>query len=259
LRWGGADIEYIRRTAAELVGSKPDVIVPYAVRVLNAVRESTRDIPVVFVATSDPVGQGLVESLARPKGNLTGFMVYEVSLAGKLVTILKECAPQISRVALLASSDNLSVTGYWNSIESVARIVGLNPTYFPVRTPADIEAAIGGFAREPIGGIVLPPDATTITHRDLIIALTAKNRLPTIYSFPADVRRGGLISYGPNHSDLFRGAASYVDRILKGARPSDLPVQAPTKFEMAINMKTANALGLNIPTQIQFIADEVIE
>jgi putative ABC transport system substrate-binding protein len=151
------------------------------------------------------------------------------------------------------------VTGYWNSIESVARIVGLNPTYFPVRTPADIEAAIGGFAREPIGGIVLPPDATTITHRDLIIALTAKNRLPTIYSFPADVRRGGLISYGPNHSDLFRGAASYVDRILKGARPSDLPVQAPTKFEMAINMKTANALGLNIPTQIQFIADEVIE
>jgi putative tryptophan/tyrosine transport system substrate-binding protein len=193
------------------------VIVPYAVRVLNAVRESTRDIPVVFVATSNPVGLGLVESLARPGGNLTGFMVYEVSLAGKLVTILKECAPKISRVALLASSDSLSVTGYWKSM----------------RSAADIEAAIGGFAREPNGGIVLPPDATKITHRDVIIALTVKSRLPTIYSFRADVRRGGLISYGPNHSDLFRRAASYVDRILKGERPSDLPVQAPTTFEMA--------------------------
>jgi putative ABC transport system substrate-binding protein len=201
----------------------------------------------------------LVESLARPGGNLTGFMVYEVSVAGKLVTLLKEVAPHISRVALLASPDNLSVNGYWTSIEGVSKTVGLDCRYFPVRSAADTEAAISEFAREPNSGIVLPPDATTITHRDVIIALTAKNRLPAIYSFRADVRRGGLISYGPNHSDLFRRAASYVDRILKGERPSDLPVQAPTNFEMAINMKTANVLGLSIPTQIQFIADEIIE
>jgi ABC-type uncharacterized transport system substrate-binding protein len=259
VRWGGADMDYIRRTAAVLVRSKPDVIVPYSVRELNAVREVTRGIPVVFVATSDPVGLGLVQSLAHPGGNLTGFMLYEVSVAGKLVTLLKEVAPHISRVALLASPDNLSVNGYWKSIEGVSKTIGLDSMYFPVQSAADTEAAIGEFAREPNGGIVLPPDVTTIMHRDAVIALTAKNRLPAIYSFRADVRRAGLMSYGPDTGDLFRRAASYVDRILKGERPAELPVQAPTKFEMAINMKTAHALGLNIPTQIQFIADEVIE
>jgi putative ABC transport system substrate-binding protein len=259
VHWGGADIDYIRRTAAELVRSNPDVILPHTIRVLNAVREATRDIPVVFVATSDPVGLGFVQSLAHPGGNLTGFMLYEVSVAGKIVQLLKEIAPHISRVALLASPDNLSVTGYWKSIQEVSKAVGLDPTYFPVRSVADIEAAILDFARAANGGIVLPPDATMITHRDVIIALTARHQLPTIYSFRADVRRGGLMCYGPDEGDLFRRAASYIDRILKGERPADLPVQAPTKFELAINMKTANALGLNVPTKMQLIADEVIE
>jgi putative tryptophan/tyrosine transport system substrate-binding protein len=259
VHWGGADIDYIRRTAAELARSNPDVILPHTSRVLNAVREATRDIPVVFVATSDPVGLGFVQSLAHPGGNLTGFMLYEVSVAGKIVQLLKEIAPHISRVALLASPDNLSVTGYWKSIQEVSKAVGLDPTYFPVRSVADIEAAILDFARAANGGIVLPPDATMITHRDVIIALAARHQLPTIYSFRADVRRGGLMCYGPDEGDLFRRAASYIDRILKGERPADLPVQAPTKFELAINMKTANALGLNVPTQMQLIADEVIE
>jgi putative tryptophan/tyrosine transport system substrate-binding protein len=259
VHWGGADIDYIRRTAAELARSNPDVILPHTSRVLNAVREATRDIPVVFVATSDPVGLGFVQSLAHPGGNLTGFMLYEVSVAGKIVQLLKEIAPHISRVALLASPDNLSVTGYWKSIQEVSKAVGLDPTYFPVRSVADIEAAILDFARAANGGIVLPPDATMITHRDVIIALAARHQLPTIYSFRADVRRGGLMCYGPDEGDLFRRAASYIDRILKGERPADLPVQAPTKFELAINMKTANALGLNVPTHMQLIADEVIE
>jgi putative tryptophan/tyrosine transport system substrate-binding protein len=260
VHWGGADMDYIRRTAAELARSKPDVIVPYATRVLFAVRDATRYIPVVFLATSDPVGLGLVQSLARPGGNLTGFMLYEVSTAGKLVQFLKEIAPHVLRVALLASADNLTATtGFWKSIQEVSRSLGLNPTYFPVRSAADIEAAIADFARESNGGIVLPTDVTTITHRDVIIALAAQHQLPTIHSFRADVRRGGLMCYGPDTGDLFRRAASYVDRILKGERPADLPVQAPVKFELAINMKTANALGLNVPTQMQLIADEVIE
>jgi putative tryptophan/tyrosine transport system substrate-binding protein len=259
VHWGGADIDHIRRTAAELVRSKPDVIVPHTIRVLNAVREATRDIPVVFVATSDPVGLGFVQSLAHPGGNLTGFMLYEVSVAGKCVQLLKEIAPHILRVALLASPDNLSATDYWKSIQEVSKTVGLDPTYFPVRSAAEIEAAISDFAREPNGGIVLPPDATTITHSDVIVALAARHQLPTISSFRTDVRRGMLMCYGPDTGDLFRRAASYIDRILKGAKPADLPVQAPTKFELAINMKTANALGLNVPTQMQLIADEVIE
>ena len=259
VHWGGADMDYIRRTAAELARSKPDVIVPYASRVLNAVREATRDVPVVFLATSDPVGLGFVQSLAHPGGNLTGFLLYEVSVAGKLVQLLKEIAPHVSRVALLASPDNLSTTGFWKSIQEVSKAVGLEPTYFPVRSAADIEAAIPDFARESNGGIVLPTDVTTITHRDVVIALAARHQLPTIYPFRADVRRGGLMCYGPDTRDLFHRAASYIDRILKGERPADLPVQAPTKFELAINMKTANALGLNVPTQMQLIADEVIE
>jgi putative ABC transport system substrate-binding protein len=259
VHWGGADMDYIRRTATELARSKPDVIVPYASRVLSAVREATRDIPVVFLATSDPVGLGFVQSLAHPGGNLAGFMLYEVSVAGKLVQFLKEIAPHVLRVALLANPDNLTATGFWKSIQEVSKTLGLNPTYFPVRSAADIEAAIADFARESNGGIVLPTDVTTITHRDVIIALAAQHQLPTIYSFRADVRRGGLICYGPDTGDLFRRAGSYVDRILRGEKPSDLPVQAPVKFEMAVNLKTAKAMGLQVPTSILLRADEVIE
>jgi putative ABC transport system substrate-binding protein len=259
VRWGGADIDYIRASAAELVNSKPDVILIYSIRVLNAMREATRQIPVVFIATSDPVGLGFVESLAHPGGNLTGFMLYEVSVAGKLVELLKEMVPQLAKVALLFNPENISAAGYRRSIESVAESLGAVPVSLPVRNAADIEVAIDAFAREPNGGLVLPTDVTTIVHRDLIIALAARHRLPAVYSFRADVARGGLMCYGPDTTDLFDRAASYVDRILKGEKPSDLPVQAPVKFELVINAKTAKALSLTVPLSLLARADEVIE
>jgi putative ABC transport system substrate-binding protein len=259
LRWGSANIEYIRTSAAELVRERPDVILVYSVRVLNAMRQATRDIPVVFIATSDPVGLGFAESLAHPGGNLTGFMLYEVSVAGKLVELLKEMAPQIVRAALLFNPENISAAGYRKSIETVAASLGVVPVWLPVRSAADIESAVENLVREPNGGLLLPTDVTTVVHRDLIIGLAARHRLPAVYSFRADVTRGGLICYGPNTTDLFRRAASYVDRILRGEKPSDLPVQAPTKFELVINLKTAKGLGLTIPQSVLLRADEVIE
>jgi ABC-type uncharacterized transport system substrate-binding protein len=259
VRWGGADIDYIRASAADLVSSKPDVILVYSVRVLNAMRQATRQIPVVFIATSDPVGLGLVESLAHPGGNLTGFMLYEVSLAGKLVELLKEMVPHLVRVALVFNPDSISAAGYWHSIETVAKSRGVIPVSLPVRDAANILDSVDTFVREPNGGLVLPTDVTTIVNRDLIIALAARHRLPAVYSFRADVTSGGLLSYGPDTADLFVRAASYVARILKGESPSDLPVQAPTKFELTVNLKTAKAMGLEVPTSILLRADEVIE
>ena len=259
VRWGGADIDYIRASAVEFASAKPDVVLVYAVRVLNAMRQATREIPVVFIATSDPIGMGFVESLAHPGGNLTGFMLYEVSLAGKLVELLKEMAPQVARVALLFNPENISAAGYQQSIESVAKSFDAIPIWLPVRNVADIEGAIDSLAREPNGGLVLPTDVTTVVHRDLIVALAARHRLPAIYSFRGDVRSGGLMCYGPDTADLFRRASSYVDRILKGEKPGDLPVQRPTKFDFAINGRTAKALGLTIPPTLLARADEVIE
>jgi putative ABC transport system substrate-binding protein len=259
LRWGGADIDYIRASAKDLVNARPDVIVVYAVRVLNAVRQITRDIPVVFIATSDPVGLGLVKSLSHPGGNLTGFMLYEVSVAGKLVELLKEMAPRLATVALLYNPENISAAGYRRSIETVSKTLGIIPMWFPVRNAADIETAAKTFGREPNAGMVLPTDVTTVVHRDLIIALAARHRLPAVYSFRADVTSGGLMCYGPDTADLFHRAATYVNRILNGEKPADLPVQAPTKFELVINLKTAKALGLDVPLILQQRADEVIE
>src|SRR5262245_8693214 len=259
VRWGGADIDYIRSSAADLASSKPDVILVYAIRTLNAMRAATSQIPVVFIATSDPVGLGLIESLSRPGGNVTGFMLYEVSLAGKLVELLKEIAPHLGRVALVFNPDNLSAAGYWRSIESVAKSHSVIPVSLPVRDVASILDAVDAFAREPNGGLVLPTDVTTIVNRDLIVALTARHRLPAVYSFRSDVMSGGLMSYGPDTSDLFVRSASYVDRILKGEKPSDMPVQAPTKFELTVNLKTAKALGLTVPASLLATADEVIE
>ncbi len=259
VRWGGADIDQIRAGAADLVSTRPDVILVYSVRVLNAMRQATRQIPVVFIATSDPVGLGFVESLAHPGGNLTGFMLYEVSVAGKLVELLREIAPQLGRIALLFNPENISATGYQRSIETVAGSLGVLPVWLPVRDAADIENAVDRLVREPSSGLVLPTDVTTVVHRDLIIALAARHRLPAIHSFRADVTSGGLMCYGPDTADLFRRAASYVDRILKGDRSADLPVQAPIKFELVINLKTAKALGLEVPRTLLARADEVIE
>jgi ABC-type uncharacterized transport system substrate-binding protein len=259
VRWGSADLDHIRSSAADLVSSKPDAILVYGVRSLNPVREATRQIPVVFIATSDPVGLGFVESLAHPGGNLTGFMLYEVSLAGKLVELLKELVPDIARVALVFNPDNTSAAGYWRSIETVARSRNVIPVSLPVRDIGNILDAVDAFAREPAGGLVLPTDVTTIVHRDLIVALAARRRLPTLYSFRSDVASGGLMSYGPDTTDLFVRAAAYIDRILKGEKAADLPVQAPTKFELIINLKTAKALGLTVPDTLLARADEVIE
>jgi putative ABC transport system substrate-binding protein len=259
VRWGGADIDYIRTSATDLVNSKPDVILVYSVRVLHAVRQATGQIPVVFIATSDPVGLGFVESLAHPGGNLTGFMLYEVSVAGKLVELLKEMAPHLARMALLFNPENISAAGYRRSIETVAKSLRVIPVWLPVRNAADIENAVDTLVREPSGGLVLPTDVTTIVHRDLIVALAARHRLPAVYSFRADVASGGLMCYGPDTADLFRRASSYVDRILKGEKPADLPVQAPTKHELVINLKTAKALGLDVPATVLARADEVIE
>jgi ABC-type uncharacterized transport system substrate-binding protein len=259
LRWGGTDIDYIRASAAELVSAKPDVILVYAVRVLNVMRHATRQIPVVFIATSDPVGLGFVKSLAHPGGNLTGFMLYEVSVAGKLVELLKEMNPRLARVGLLFNPDNNSAAGYWRSISSVAASKGIVPVQLPVRDAAGIQQAVDGFASVSGGGLVLPTDVTTIVHRDLIIALAARHRLPAVYSFSADVARGGLMSYGPDTADLFRRAATYVDRVLKGETPAELPIQAPTKFELLVNLKSAKSIGLDVPTSILLRADEVME
>jgi putative ABC transport system substrate-binding protein len=259
LVWGGADINHIRSSAAKMVGSNPDVIFVYSVRVLNAVRALTRELPVVFIATNDPVGLGIVESLARPGGNLTGFTLYEVSVAGKLVELLKEMLPVLSRVALLYNPNNSSASLYWRLIQSIATSHHISPVSCPGRDAPGIEQAIATFAREPNGGVVLPADVTTTMYRDLIATLAAQHRVPVVYSFRSVVENGGLISYGPDTSDLFRRAASYVDRLLKGEKPSDLPVQAPTKFTLAVNLKAARALGLNVPTSILLRADEVIE
>jgi putative ABC transport system substrate-binding protein len=259
VRWGGADIDHIRASAADLVSSRPDVILVYGVRALNPLRQATRQIPIVFIATSDPVGLGLVESLAHPGGNLTGFMLYEASLAGKLVELLKELVPDLVRVALVFNPDNTSAAGYWRSIETVAKSRNIIPISLPVRDIGNILDAVDAFAREPNGGLVLPTDLTTIVNRDLIVALAARRRLPALYSFRSDVASGGLMSYGPDTTDLFVRSASYIDRILKGEKAADLPVQAPTKFELAINLKTAKALGLQVPPTLLTRADEVIE
>jgi ABC-type uncharacterized transport system substrate-binding protein len=259
VRWGSADIDHIRSSAADLVTSKPDVILVYGVRALNPMRQATSQIPVVFIATSDPVGLGLVESLAYPGGNLTGFMLYEVSVAGKLVELLKELVPNLVRVGLVFNPDNTSAAGYWRSIEAVAKSRNVIPISLPVRDIGNILDAVDAFAREPNGGLVLPTDVTTIVNRDLIVALAARHRLPALYSFRSDVASGGLMSYGPDTTNLFVRSASYIDRILKGEKAADLPVQAPTKFELAISLKTARALGLDVPDKLLALADEVIE
>src|SRR3974390_214688 len=207
--WGGGDIEYIRARAADLVSSKPDVILVYSVRVLNEVRQRTTEIPVIFIATNDPVGLGIVKSLANPGGNLTGFMLYEVSIAGKLVELLKELVPQLARVAFLFNPNNSSAELYWALIQEIAKSLGIIPVSFSVRDPASIQDAIGAFVREPNGGIVLPNDVTTTTYRDLIVELAARYRLPVVYSFRSVVADGGLISYGPDTSALVIHSATY--------------------------------------------------
>jgi len=260
-RGAAGDPERMQAFAKELVAFQPHVILTRSTPVTAALLKQTRTIPIVFTVVSDPVGEHFVESLARPGGNATGFTNVEFSLTGKWLELLKEVAPGIKRVAFIFNPKLAPGGGsyYTRLIEASAPTFAVTPTVAPVHDAAEIERAIGEFVREPNGGLVVLPDATTLVHRKLIIALAERHRVPAIYAFRIIVTDGGLISYGIDVVDQFRQAAGYVDRILKGAKPAELPVQLPTKFAMDINLKTAKKLGLNVPLLMQQRADEVIE
>jgi len=258
-RWYGGDPARARALAKELVELEPDLIVATATPALTALALQMRPIPIVFVAVSDPVGQGFVASLARPGGNATGLTFFEFSVVGKMLEVLKQIAPGVSRVALASNPDNLSNLPFLRAIEAAAPTLATELTKVPVRSAAEIEPALATIARQGGNGLMCLPDPFTNAHRDLIVGLAARYRLPAIYFLRSFVAAGGLVSYGIDVTDLFRRAAAYVDRILKGAKPADLPVQQPTKFELAINLKAAKALGLDVPSSLLALADEVIE
>jgi len=258
-RWGGADPQRIRADAIELVGLKPDVILASSPLVLQPLQQETRSIPIVFVQITDPVGSGFVSSLAHPGGNITGFTTGEFSMYGKSLEVLKEIAPQVTRVAVILNPEQIPQAWMWRAIEAVAPSFRVQLTAAGVHDSAEIERAIDTFARESNGGLIVLPNVPTIAHRDLIVRLAARHRLPAVYSDRHFVSGGGLIAYGNDRADQYRQAASYVDRILRGERPGDLPIQQPTKFELVINLKTAKALGLDVPPTLLARADEMIE
>jgi putative ABC transport system substrate-binding protein len=258
LRWGDNDDARTGAYARELVELKPEVIVAPATS-LPPVHEATRSIPIVFLLITDPVGQGFVSSLAHPGGNLTGFSYLDFSMSGKFVELLREVAPDTTRVLVPLDVDNRSTSQWWRSIESAARVLGVEPQHSLVRGAADIEAAIHAFADKPKGGIIVAPESLLTAHRARLIALAASEHLPAVYTTPPFAKEGGLLSYSVDANDQFVRAASYVDRILKGEKPGDLPVQQPTKFELVINLRTAKALGLTVPQSILARADQVIE
>ena len=259
VRWGGGDINRIRALARELVGLQPDIIVASTTPVTAALQQETRTIPIVFVSSVDPVATGIVARLDRPSGNATGFANYEASLAGKWLELLLEIAP-LKRAAIMFHPDLPGrPLADIPSFEAAARSLKVEPIMAPVRSDAEIETAIIALGREPGGGLDVPGDAFTIVHRASIISAAARNNVPAVY-WPSDfARSGGLLSYGGDQVDLWRRAATYVDRILRGEKPGDLPVRLPTKFEMVVNRKTATALGLAIPPSILVRADEMIE
>jgi putative ABC transport system substrate-binding protein len=260
LRWAGDDINRIRALAQELVGLQPDVIVTAATPATVAVQRETRTIPIVMVGVGDPVASGLVPRLDRPNGNITGFALWEPSLGGKWLELLSEIAPGLKRAAIMFNPDNSRTTSlHMPSIETAARSLKVVANIAPVHSDVEIETAIIALGREPGGGLVVTPDAFTALHRARIVSAAARNNVPAVYALSEAARDGGLFSYGADLVDNFRRAATYVDRILRGANPGDLPVQFPTKFEMVVNLKTAKALGLTVPPSILLRADEVIE
>jgi putative tryptophan/tyrosine transport system substrate-binding protein len=259
LRWAGGDINRIRALAQELVGLQPDIILTGGTPATVALQRETRTIPIVFMNLGDPVASGIVAGLGRPSGNVTGFVDYEASLGGKWLELLSEIAPGLKRAAIMFNPDMAPVSSFLPSLETAARSLKVVPITAPVHSDVEIEAAIIALGREPGGGLVVMPDAWMIVHRVPIILAAARNNVPAVYSLSALVRDGGLLSYGPDLVDNWRGAATYVDRILRGAKLAELPVQLPTKFEMAVNLKTAKALGLIVPQSILLRADEVIE
>jgi putative ABC transport system substrate-binding protein len=257
IRWGGGDPERIHKYAAELVALAPDAILATSTIVVRPLQQATHTVPIVFVQVIDPVGAGMVATLARPGGNTTGFTVFEYGLSGKWLELLKEIAPRVTRVAMLR--DLTIGLGQLGAIQSVAPSLGLELTPIGVGDVGEIVRTVAAFARSSNGGLIVTASTSAVIHRDLISMLAARHRLPAVYSFRYFVTAGGLISYGPNSIDPYRRAASYIDRILKGEKPADLPVQAPTKYELVINLKTAKGLGLDMPASVLARADEVIE
>jgi putative ABC transport system substrate-binding protein len=258
-RFGGADAARISTLATELIELRPDMIFAVATNSAAALRQQTLSIPIVFVQVADPVGQGFVTNLARPEGNITGFTNFEFSFGGKWLQVLRECAPGVSAVAVIFDPNLPTWAPYLRSIEAAAPTFGVRLTPAGVRDAADIEQRIAAFAREPNGALVVLPSPVTIEHRQSIIAAAARQRLPAVYPYRLFTANGGLMSYGVDVPDLYRRAASYVDRILRGAKVAELPVQQPTKYELTINLKTAKALGLMVPPTLLASADEVIE
>ncbi len=259
-RWAAADANRSRTYAAELVALAPDVILASASASVAALRQTTRTVPIVFVNIIDPVGAGFVAKLARPGGNATGFTLFEYSLSGKWLELFKEIAPSLTRIAILRDPAQAAGIGQFAAIQAMAPPsfgVELNP--IDVRDAGEIERDIAAFARESNGGLIVTASSGAVAHRELIIMLAARHRLPAVYPFRYFVTSGGLISYGPDPTDQYRRAAGYVDRILKGEKAADLPVQAPTKYELTINLKTAKTLGLTVPPSLLARADDVIE
>jgi putative ABC transport system substrate-binding protein len=258
-RWAAVDADRIRSSVAELIDLKPDAILSMGTPVTVALEQQTRTIPIVFTLVADPVASGLAASLAHPGANLTGFTNYEYAIGGKWVETLKASAPRVTRILAIQNPANAGAPGLFREIESGARSLGARVTATSTLDVATMERAIETFAREPNGGLIVLPDPTTSNLRGSIVALAARHRLPAIYPFRYFAADGGLMSYGIDTADPFRRAASYVDLILKGAKPADLPIQAPTKYELVLNLKTAKALGLDVPDKLLALADEVIE
>jgi putative tryptophan/tyrosine transport system substrate-binding protein len=259
IRWATANADRIRASAAELAALVPDVILASGESTMPALRQATRTVPTVFVQVADPVGAGFVDSLARPGGNVTGFMIFEFSLSGKWLELLKQIVPGVTRVAVLRDPALGSGTSQFAAIQAVAPSLRMDVNPVNVDDASEIERAVAAFARSGNGGLIVTAGALTLAHRDLISALAARHKLPAVYPFRYFVTSGGLISYGPNPIDQYRRAAGYIDRILKGEKPADLPVQAPTKYETVINLKAAKALGIDIPPTVLVRADEVID
>jgi putative tryptophan/tyrosine transport system substrate-binding protein len=259
-RWSGSDVERAQVLARVLVALKPDVLLARSTPPTAALKRETDAIPIVFVNVAEPVESGFVQTHARPGGNITGFTYFESSIGGKLLQLLKEADPRLARIAIIYNPQTAPFAGlFLRSVQLAAPSLALQIVDMPVYGDGDIEGAMGAFAREPAGGLIAIPDTFTVDHRDMIIALAARHRLPALYPTPSFTPSGGLMAYAADTRDAMQRAAGYIDRILRGTKPADLPVQTPAKFELSINLKTAKALGLTIPANLLALADEVIE
>ena len=258
-RWTEDNADRSAKYAAELVALAPDVILASGTLAVTALQHTSRTLPIVFAAVADPVGAGIVDSLAHPGGNATGFMIYEYNLAAKYLELLKEIAPRVTRVAIVRHAANPAGVAMFGTLQNAAQSLGVAASPINVRDAREIERSVETFARSPNGGLVVTQSASATVYRDVIIAAAARNKLPAVYALRYSATVGGLISYGPDDIAQFRQAAAYMDRILRGEKPADLPVQAPTKYELVINLKTAKALGLTLPDSLLARADEVIE